>query len=180
MLGNVLGLVSYVNRITKCQGQKQHMRAEERFLFCFCFFCSQHIHNKNRKDEKRESVCLNLKILCFFSIAHLVCNLSVHERASFDSFSRCLCLCLCLSLTLTLCLSLTVSLSFSLSLPTAHCPHASRFLCVAHCKGCSHSAVSHVAVINMLIFLISHLETAACLLLLLLFLPSSAPTCKHK
>ncbi len=39
------------------------------------------------------------------------------------------------------------------------CPHAS-FLCVACCKGCRHSNVFHVAVINMLIFLISHLKPA--------------------
>lgn len=39
------------------------------------------------------------------------------------------------------------------------CFHAS-FLSAACCKGCRHSNVFHVAVINMLIFLISHLKAA--------------------
>lgn len=62
-----------------------------------------------------------------------------------------------------LALSLSPSLSSSLSLFGHHtrliCPHAN-FLCVACCKGCRHFNVFHVAVINMLIFLISHLKPA--------------------
>lgn len=57
----------------------------------------------------------------------------------------------------------SVSLFRSLSLSGHHtmliCPHAS-CLRVACCKGCRHSNVFHVAVINMLIFLISHLKPA--------------------
>lgn len=85
------------------------------------------------------------QIQCLSSIPHQVCIVSVMS----DSHSN----------NAALCLSLSPRPSLLCHLTMLICPHAS-LLCVACCKGCRHSNVFHVAVINMLIFLISHLKPA--------------------